>query len=69
MGLRAPMTEKAAAKAGYSVTRGAYSGTTDDRLDRWYLQAEDGPVDRRGAGFATKKEALLHLGFILQEQR
>jgi hypothetical protein len=42
---------------GYRISRGAYSGTTDDRLNRWYAWPEDGPIDRCGSGFATRKDA------------
>ena len=39
------------------VTRGSYQGTTDDRLDRWYVDTIDGPVDRTGGGAQTRGEA------------
>lgn len=53
------LTEAQARKLGYEVIRGAYAGTTDDRADRWYIQEiNSDTVDRRGAGFSTKKEAL-----------
>lgn len=43
---------------GYSIVRGAYQGTTDDRLDRWYVQhPTDTAIDRRGPGYATIAEA------------
>ncbi len=43
---------------GYTITRGAYQGTTDDRMDRWYVQsADDEAIDRRGAGHATLADA------------
>ena len=43
---------------GYEIKRGAYSGTTDDRIDRWYIEdPNSNVVDRRGAGYRTKKEA------------
>lgn len=39
---------------GWTITRGAYQGTTDDRLDRWYIQREsDDVIDRRGPGHVT----------------
>lgn len=59
---RTPAPEMTTAKAralGYAVDLGAYSGTTDDRADRWYLRLEDGgPIDRRGRGWATRQAAL-----------
>jgi len=42
----------------FTVTRGAYTGTNDNRLDRWYVEDSQGDVvDRRGPGYATKKQA------------
>lgn len=53
------LTEKQAKKIGYEITRGAYTGTTDDRADRWYIAKIDSViVDRRGAGYCTKRAAL-----------
>lgn len=53
------LTEKQAARAGYRIVRGAYSGTTDDRADRWYVDHRDEEaLDHRGRGFATKLDAL-----------
>ena len=49
---------KIAKENGYSLVRGAYIGTCDDRADRWYVEHEsDTIIDRRGAGYATKKDA------------
>lgn len=43
---------------GYEITRGSYRGTTDDRIDRWYIAREDSNVvDRRGAGYYTLADA------------
>ena len=51
--------ERAAKRLGYEIVRGAYSGTSDDRIDRWYVQhVDDTVVDRRGGGHQTKLEAL-----------
>lgn len=49
-----------ARRLGWTIERGAYYGTTDDRADRWYVYRLDtyGAVDRRGPGFATRHEAL-----------
>lgn len=53
------MTESQARKLGYRIVRGSYVGTSDDRIDRWYIDRLDSNViDRRGAGYRTKAEAL-----------
>jgi len=40
---------------GYTLSRGSFISTPDDRLDRWYFEHEDATmVDRRGSGYATK---------------
>ncbi len=45
-------------KEGYKVARGSFVGTSDDRIDRWYIDHADTPyVDRRGAGYKTLEEA------------
>lgn len=42
-----------------TLSRGAHIGTTDDRLDRWYWEDNDADcVNRRGPGYATKKDAV-----------
>ena len=47
-------------KEGYKVVRGSFVGTSDDRIDRWYIEHADTPyVDRRGAGYKTLEEAWL----------
>jgi hypothetical protein len=57
------ITEDEARQAGYRLVRGAYQGTTDDRLDAWYIDLIDGDtIDRRGAGYPTKEAALEALG-------
>lgn len=50
---------RAAKKAGYYVRRGGYSGTTDDRLDRWYTGHTEDPFFRPFGGYATASEAWL----------
>jgi len=56
------LTEKQAQKRGYKIVRGAYQGTCDDCMSGWYVQDMNSTiVDRRGPGFATKKEALEQL--------
>ena len=53
------MTEREANERGYRLVRGAYRGTTDDRIDRWYWDNErSSTIDRRGAGYRTRREAL-----------
>ena len=56
-------TETQAKRAGYRIVRGSYQDTTDDRSDRWYVEHESAQVvDRRGAGYATRREALDAIG-------
>ncbi len=47
-------------KRGWSVEKGAYYGTSDDRADRWYAYRWDvyRAIDRRGPGFRTRWEAI-----------
>jgi hypothetical protein len=52
---------------GYSVGRGAYVGTTDDRADGWYVERDDGPVQRFGRGHRTRLLALQ--AFALDDER
>jgi hypothetical protein len=48
-----------AKKKRFSVSRGSYRGTNDDRADRWYVEDDHSrTVDRRGPGYKTKREAL-----------
>lgn len=47
------ITVKEARGYGYEISKGEYVGTTDNRLDRWYI----GPR-KYGKGFATRREAL-----------
>jgi hypothetical protein len=43
---------------GYVIERGDYIGTSDDRIDRWYLADPDSTVvDRRGYGYLTIADA------------
>ncbi len=54
-----PLTVAEARAAGYAVERGAYSGTSDDRSDRWYIaRTAAGPTNRRGQGYTTRNDAL-----------
>lgn len=50
--MKNPMSKK------YTITRGDYHGTTDDRVDRWYVNQTDAKiVDRRGHGYRTRRLA------------
>lgn len=64
------MKLKEAREKGFDVIRGAYTGTTDDRADRWYVieTAPGAAIDKRGPGFATRKAALEHLGEVLSNR-
>jgi len=55
------MTTREARDAGYAVGRGASSGTSEDRADRWYHWSMSGPIDKRGSGFRTRAQALADL--------
>jgi len=52
------MTEKELQKHGYEIVKGDYVGTSDDNINRWYLQTIDGPVDHRGRGYPSKQFVL-----------
>ena len=44
---------------GYSLARGGFCGTCNDRIDRWYIDNDsDTTLDRRGPGHRTRAEAL-----------
>ena len=61
------MTTAEARRHGYEVNRGSYMGTTDDRLDRWYIERTDADaVDRRGRGYRTRREALAEIDRIVE---
>jgi len=50
----------------YTVGRGAYYGTPEDRADRWYVEdGESREVDRRGPGYRTRAEARRALDALL----
>lgn len=39
---------------GFTIARGDYQTTADNRLDGWYVDSVDADLcDRRGSGFAT----------------
>lgn len=53
------LSTTAALALGYQIVRGSYQDTTDDRLDRWYIDRIDSrTIDRRGAGYCTRRAAL-----------
>ena len=62
------MTITKARRHGYDVIQGAYQGTTDDRLGRWYLVRTGKPVRKWGAGYPSRRAALDDLDRILQQQ-
>ena len=51
------MTSKEAKAKGFTIARGAYHGTTDDRADRWYI-VQDGKPIRKWIGYRTRQAAL-----------
>ena len=59
------MSVREAEKAGYWILRGSYHGTTDDRIDRWYIVPMQGP-SARIKGFKTRKAALANLEEMLE---
>lgn len=55
---RTSTARKIAETAGYYVREGAYHGTTDDRIGRWYFgHKSDGGLRPYGAGHPTQKAA------------
>lgn len=47
------------APSGWTIRRGGYLGTTDNRADRWYIDREESDAwDRRGPGYATIQAAV-----------
>lgn len=54
---RSKSARRIAEAAGYYIREGAYQGTTDDRLGRWYVGHEDHAYAPHGAGHATQKAA------------
>lgn len=55
---RGSANRRLAEAAGYTVTEGAYHNTSDDRMNRWYVQhRDDEMIDRRGPGHFTPTQA------------
>lgn len=51
----------------FKIVRGEYTGTTDDKADRWYIDdTQSEVVDRRGPGFRTKAEAQTRIQELLR---
>ena len=48
---------KAAEAAGCYIREGAYQGTTDDQLGRWYVGKEGEAFRPHGAGHGTQAQA------------
>jgi hypothetical protein len=57
----------AAKAAGYYIRQGSFTGTTDDRLGRWYVGREDEPFRPFGAGYATQADAWLSIADLCRE--
>lgn len=61
------MTTAEARQHGYTVVRGSYQTTSDDRSDRWYIEHDsDRVIDRRGGGYPTRKAALGRVGELVR---
>ena len=60
------MTTAEARKLGWTIERGSYLDTVDDRCDRWYAykRVTFGAVDHRGPGYRTRREALAEVALI-----
>ena len=43
-------------REGWTVLEGAYHGTSDDRVGRWYAHKRGQPISKLGQGRATKTE-------------
>lgn len=50
------------------IERGAFQGTADDRMDRWYIGRRDRThIDRRGRGYATLADARAAIDAMLAQ--
>lgn len=63
------MNEKQAKKHGYTLFEGNYSSSSDDCMGRWYWSVEGCILDKRGRGYASKKDALRELSKELELRR
>jgi hypothetical protein len=51
----------------YHISQGSYIGTTDDRIEGWYVDPVNADtLDRRGPGFDTLAEAVQSINVYLQ---
>jgi hypothetical protein len=66
--LRDEMTATETHIQGYRVQRGAYQGTVDNRIDRWYVCAI-GHYSYKWHGYLTRKDALYALEQSLKERK
>jgi len=65
MTLRRRDVERRAASLGLRLTKGDYTGTSDDCAGRWYLEdAEAEMGDRRGGGLSTLADVMWELDMI-----
>lgn len=62
----APEIERAKA-VGFYVYRGSFTGTTDDRLDRWYVGRLGQTRAPFAPGYRTRREAWARAAEIAQE--
>ena len=68
MRVRRRDVEADAQDIGYTVTRGDYHGTADNRADRWYIERADAKTGRRvGIGFATLKDVRWELKVLRRQ--
>jgi len=64
------LTVAQARKLGYRITKGSYVGTSDDRIDRWYVDSADSDTaDKRGPGARTQLEALRELTRLVESRK
>lgn len=54
----------------YYINEGSFSGTSDDRLGRWYVQRDaDSFSDKRGPGHRTQADALEAIRYYIEDSR
>ena len=53
----------------FSIARGSYRGTTDDRASAWYADAIDADINaRRGPGFRVLSDAKAWIDEVLASE-